>query len=156
MPDAPDGIAAMRSRMTRGQRVPPRPRSRTLPATVLDDAAAAVTDAPAAPPPPAVSAPRARSAPARQAARTQVLRVPADAPAVNLAIRVRRPLDDALVDVIHDLRRRDVRTSKVELIELLLWELVGQPGDVVTRLGAFRAAAPRAAQAPLPGQDGPR
>jgi hypothetical protein len=76
--------------------------------------------------------------------------VAADAPPVNLAIRVRRPLDDALVDLIHDLRRRGVRTSKVELIELLLWELAGDPEGLVARLRAFRAAAPRAAQAPLP------
>ena len=41
---------------------------------------------------------------------------------MNLAIRVRKPLDDHLADVIHDLRRAGVRTSKVEMIEMLLWE----------------------------------
>jgi hypothetical protein len=65
-------------------------------------------------------------------------------PAVNLAIRVRRPLDDRLVDLIHTLRREDVRSSKVELVEMLLWELPETPNDDLRRrLGAFRKAAPR-------------
>jgi hypothetical protein len=64
---------------------------------------------------------------------------------VNLAIRVRRPLDDHLVDVLHDLRKAGVRSSKVELIEMLLWELPAEPAAVRTRLAEFRRAAPRAA-----------
>jgi hypothetical protein len=65
-------------------------------------------------------------------------------PAVNLAIRVRRPLDDRLVEIIHTLRREDVRTSKVELIEMLLWELPETPDDALRRrLSSFRRAAPR-------------
>lgn len=138
MPDTPDGIAAMRSRIARGQRVPPRPRTATAP--------------PVAPPPvPSPSPPPPAPRPARTSrARAGTTHIAADAPPVNLAIRVRRPLDDALVEVIHALRRRDVRTSKVELIELLLWELAEQPGDIVERLRAFRTAAPRAGHAPLP------
>jgi hypothetical protein len=67
-----------------------------------------------------------------------------DLPSVNLAIRVRRPLDDRLADLIHALRQAGVRTSKVEMIELLLWELPARPGeDLRARLAAFRAAAPR-------------
>lgn len=67
-----------------------------------------------------------------------------DLPAVNLAIRVRRPLDDRLADLIHALRQAGVRTSKVEMVELLLWELPDRPGeDLRARLAAFRSAAPR-------------
>ena len=44
-------------------------------------------------------------------------------PWANLAIRVRRPLDERLADLIDDLRRTGTRTSKVEIIEMLLWEL---------------------------------
>ena len=51
------------------------------------------------------------------------MRLGADLAPVNLAIRVRQPLDDRLADIIHGLRGQGVRTSKVELIEMLLWEL---------------------------------
>lgn len=65
---------------------------------------------------------------------------------MNLAIRVRRPLDDRLADLIHELRGVGVRTSKVELVELLLWELpAGEaaPADLIERLRAFRSKAAR-------------
>ncbi|MEQ8834339.1 MAG: hypothetical protein RIB67_07815 [Miltoncostaeaceae bacterium] len=80
--------------------------------------------------------------------------VPADAAAVNLAIRVRRPLDDRLVDLIHELRGVGVRTSKVELVELLLWELpTGEAAaaDLIERLRAFRSKAARVG-GDLPGE----
>jgi hypothetical protein len=69
---------------------------------------------------------------------------------VNLAIRVRKPLDDRLAEVIHQLRQDGVRTSKVELIEMLLWEM---PDDQLPglreRLRQFRDWAPRGTGAPL-------
>ena len=69
---------------------------------------------------------------------------------VNLAIRVRRPLDDRLADIIHGLRGQGVRTSKVELIEMLLWELPDDQLPVVReRLRQFRDWAPRGTSAPL-------
>jgi hypothetical protein len=69
---------------------------------------------------------------------------------VNLAIRVRKPLDDRLADVIHELRRDGVRTSKVELIEMLLWEMpADQTSAVRERLRQFRDWAPRGTGAPL-------
>ena len=64
-------------------------------------------------------------------------RLEADLPPVNLAIRVRRPLDDRLAEVIHGLRRDGVRTSKVELIEMLLWEMPAEADD-----GPARAPRP--------------
>jgi hypothetical protein len=78
------------------------------------------------------------------------VRLGADLPPVNLAIRVRKPLDDRLAEVIHQLRGDGVRTSKVELIEMLLWEM---PADQLPalreRLRQFRDWAPRGTGAPL-------
>ena len=86
---------------------------------------------------------------ARGAAR---VRLAPDLPPVNLAIRVRKPLDDALADAIHALRRDGVRTSKVELIEMLLWESAGAgPEAVRERLRVFREWAPRGPGARLDG-----
>ena len=71
---------------------------------------------------------------------------------MNLAIRVRKPLDDGLADTIHALRAEGVRTSKVELIEMLLWESAGAPAEAVReRLRVFREWAPRGAGARIEG-----
>ena len=65
---------------------------------------------------------------------------------------MRKPLDDHLADLIHELRRDGVRTSKVEVIEMLLWEQTSEDARAVReRLARFRAAAPRGASAPLEG-----
>lgn len=78
------------------------------------------------------------------------MRLGADLPPVNLAIRVRKPLDDRLAEVIHQLRGDGVRTSKVELIEMLLWEMPGdEPSVIRERLRRFRDWAPRGTGAPL-------
>gem|GEM_PF-7078002 len=142
----PDGIAAMRARMSRASRKPPQPRPEVRPVAAVPPVVGEVP-APAAgasaPPAPRVARPRRAPAPVRP-------QVPADAPPVNLALRVRRPLDDHLAEVIHTLRARGVRTSKVELVEMLLWDMPGEPDAVLARLRAFRAAAPRPAHAPLP------
>jgi hypothetical protein len=98
-----------------------------------------------APPPPAPARRPARSRPAPAPAR-----LAPDLPPANLAIRVRRPLDDRLAELIHALRREGVRTSKVELIEMLLWELPeDDPAGARERLRRFRAFAPRGPGAPL-------
>ena len=68
----------------------------------------------------------------------------ADEPVTNLAVRVRRSLDDRLSDILYALRKDGVRSSKVELIEMLLWELPPDASDSLRgRLAEFRAAAPR-------------
>lgn len=122
MSDEPDGIAVMRDRIQRAARRPPAPRR-------------PVDSDPLAAPAPAGAAPSSKR-------RRRALQ-PDMAP-VNLAIRVRRPLDDDLVDLIHRLRQNGARTSKVELIEMLLWELGSASlADVRGRLGEFRTAAPR-------------
>lgn len=149
MADTADGIDLMRRRMERAQRVPPtarRPAAPASPQPAVTDAAAGETDAVAQVAPPAAS----RRPPARRAeggassqAASQRPRVGPDAPPVNLAIRVRRPLDEHLVDVLHDLRKAGVRSSKVELIEMLLWEMPCDAEAVRRRLAEFRRAAPR-------------
>jgi hypothetical protein len=70
-----------------------------------------------------------------------------DEPYANLAVRVRRSLDDRLAALTFGLRRQGVRSSKAEIIELLLWELPPEAGDAFrARLAAFREHAPREVQ----------
>jgi hypothetical protein len=65
-------------------------------------------------------------------------------PLANLAVRVRRPLDKRLGSLVYKLGENEVRTSKAELVEMLLWELPPEPtDDFRRRLGVFRRAAPR-------------
>lgn len=162
--EAGSGIDAMRARIARGRRQPPRPRrpgaTGDAPhAGAGDDTQATDVKAPSEPktpetadssPPPRRPAPRSRGegvAPRGRAPRVQE-RLSPSLPAANLAIRVRRPLDDRLADAIHELRRGGVRTSKVELVEMLLWELDTADLDGLRkRIARFRRAAPRAATA---------
>ena len=158
MADQTSGIDLMRRRMERASRRPPPPRR------AREGAEEAAGGGGEASPPPAAehqtpvaatpvtprrtTRPRPR-APAPPAA-TGPARLAPDLPPVNLAIRVRKPLDDRLAELIHALRRDGVRTSKVELIEMLLWELPeDDPAGARERLRRFRAFAPRGAGAPL-------
>jgi hypothetical protein len=147
------GIDLMRRRIERASRQPPPPRRAADPQEPAAPAAAAAPQpaAASAKKPEPSQAPTAPTRPARATAeRPTRLRLGADVAPVNLAIRVRRPLDDRLADIIHGLRGQGVRTSKVELIEMLLWEL---PDDqlpaVRERLRQFRDWAPRGTSAPL-------
>ena len=148
MADQASGIDLMRRRIERASRQPPP--SRRPP----DDAAAVVEAVPAAPvpEPAATPAPRPkRNRTAKEGGERRVRLAP-DLPPVNLAIRVRKPLDDGLADQIHLLRREGVRTSKVELIEMLLWESAGAtPDGLRERLRTFREWAPRGPGARLDG-----
>ena len=145
------GIDAMRARIERGRRQPPRPRrpQPEAPTEASGDVAAEVP-APAAPSakvPAQGDAKTSRPRPRAATARAQE-RLSPSLPSANLAIRVRRPLDDRLADVIHELRREGVRTSKVELIEMLLWEFDTSDLDALRkRISRFRRVAPRAAGA---------
>ena len=158
MAEETDGISAMRQRMARARRTPPAPRHAVqdapVPSTRPTSAQPEPPETPASTAEPA--RPRRASAP-RTAKVPQPLRLAPDEAPVNLAIRVRRPLDDRLADMIHRLRGRGVRTSKVELIEMMLWELSGdEAGDegILERLGSFRTWAPRSSAAALPGGEG--
>ena len=150
MADQTSGIDLMRRRMERASRRPPPPRRATPGAEAAGGATeAAGTTAPASPARPAPAA--AARPPARlRAQEPPPARLAPDLPPVNLAIRVRKPLDDRLVELIHALRREGVRTSKVELIEMLLWELPeDDAGGARERLRRFRAFAPRGPGAPF-------
>jgi hypothetical protein len=139
----------MRARMERASRRAPTPRP-----------ASGAPQAPAPAPDTGPPASAARAVPPRPARprrpRPEPARLAPDLAPVNLAIRVRRPLDDRLAELIHALRREGVRTSKVELIEMLLWEL---PEDLSPelreRLARFRRYAPRGRGAELADTDAP-
>jgi hypothetical protein len=63
-------------------------------------------------------------------------------PTVNLGLRIPRPLDDRLADLLHELRSHETRSSKVEVLQMLLWELPSSVGPAFRdRLERFRAAA---------------
>lgn len=155
MAEQTSGIDVMRRRMERASRQPPPPRR----AREADDAPPrseeGVGETPGSPTPAAATPiPAATPAPAaprtRRRAQPEPVRLAADLPPANLAIRVRRPLDERLAEVIHALRRDGVRTSKVEMIEMLLWELPEEDHAAVReRLRRFREWAPRGAGAPL-------
>jgi hypothetical protein len=135
------GLDVMRSRIKRASRQAPPPRRATRESAPVPGPPPTSTESTPTDerhrPDAASDAPKAKS-------RRSGITIAPDTPSVNLAIRVRRPLDDRLADLIHALRREGVRTSKVELVELLLWELPDQPtAELRRRLGAFREAAPR-------------
>jgi len=72
------------------------------------------------------------------------LRIAQEEPTANLAVRIRRPLDELATSKLTELRQRGVRSSKVELTELLLWELAdATPEQLEERLGRYRRHAPR-------------
>lgn len=157
MADQP-GIDLMRRRIERAARHAPPSRRPAVPGadaasepavtlpTGEDPRAEAPAGTAAVPPRPA----RPRAVRSTQAERAEPVRLEADLPPVNLAIRVRRPLDDRLADVIHQLRQDGVRTSKVELIEMLLWEMPADQAEALReRLRRFREWAPRGTSAPL-------
>jgi hypothetical protein len=57
---------------------------------------------------------------------------------------VRRSLDDLVAWRLAELRRHGARASKVELTEMLLWELAdADSDDLAARLERFRGYAPR-------------
>jgi hypothetical protein len=62
----------------------------------------------------------------------------------NLAVRVRRSLDRRLDTLLHELKMSGMKSSKVEVVELLLWELPASADDQLRRrLREFRAATRR-------------
>lgn len=156
MAETTSGIEMMRKRMERASRRPPAPRRPRAAGAdeVGEEPSAAEGAAPAS-----AAAGGAQGTAARRPAQARRTPAPArlgpDLPAVNLAIRVRRPLDDRLANLIHALRADGVRTSKVEVVEMLLWELAEDDvAGLVRRLARFREWAPRGASAPL-GRGGP-
>jgi hypothetical protein len=75
---------------------------------------------------------------------TQRLRLDPDEPSANYAVRVRRTLDDLVAWRLAELRRTGVRCSKVELTEMLLWEIADiDIAELSARLATFRQHASR-------------
>jgi hypothetical protein len=76
--------------------------------------------------------------------RTKRLRLDPDEPSANYAVRVRRTLDELVAWRLAELRRNGVRCSKVELTEMLLWEIADiDVAELSARLRAFRQHASR-------------
>jgi hypothetical protein len=158
-PDQASGIDLMRRRIERASRQPPPSRRPRGDAAVVEAVPADPTPVAEAAPAPGAAAraprpkrPRTAGGAGETAAAAVRVRLAPDLPPVNLAIRVRKPLDDGLADAIHALRRDGVRTSKVELIEMLLWESAGAtPAALRERLRVFREWAPRGPGARLDG-----
>ena len=154
--DPSGGLGILRSRVERRSRQVPPPRNSPPltsedQATILPSPALAMGEGSEATVVRASSNPSSRVRPRRATPPAPGLgghpHTSPDEPSANLAIRVRRSLDEHLAELIFDLRRDGIRTSKVELIEMLLWELPAKPASSFTeRLSAFRRAAPRGDQ----------
>lgn len=90
-------------------------------------------------------------APAEQDAVTQSqpdprepVRLEPGEPVNTMALRIRRPLDRWLTDTAHEINSTGWRTSKAELIEMMIWEEYGtSPPELKGRLTEFRRLAPR-------------
>jgi hypothetical protein len=154
MADGPDGIDLMRSRIQRGRRTPPSVRGAAPPSdtavTAPDDAEVGETNLA----PPAAARQPKTPRPTMTSAKRWRPEVAHGAATANLALRVRQPLDDHLAEIVHEFRREGVRTSKVELVEMLLWELPQTHTQLRARLAEFRNAAARGGDAPLVGDRG--
>mgnify|MGYP001406819422 CR=1 FL=1 len=89
----------------------------------------------------AAAAPAQATAPAPAPAALEGL---ADAPTVGLTARIRLPLDRRIVALVRALQDAGVRTSKIELIEMLIAELPDELTPAFReRVVRFRAAAGR-------------
>jgi hypothetical protein len=76
--------------------------------------------------------------------RAERLRLDPDEPSANYAVRVRRTLDDLVAWRLAELRRNGVRCSKVEITEMLLWEIADiDVAELAARLKVFRQHASR-------------
>ena len=152
MSDAPiDGLAALNDRVERAKRsVPPPRRPRAVSVTVSRTATGNESRGnPSSGSRRTSQLKRERpvmggeQAPTSRAQEELVQALP-DAPTVMLGARVRVPLDDLLNDLVHEARHHQVRTSKVELVELALLSLAGvDPAVVAERVREFRSQTGR-------------
>jgi hypothetical protein len=158
LPERPigDGLSQLGERMERARRVVPpprRPAESTSPAVSNTATPLEQTQVPVrselhhkvvADPIPAATNATISLPPTDPGNAVAPLVLNADDAQANLAVRVRRPLDDRLADLLDELRRSGSRSSKAELIEMLLWELPpGLTSDLSERLAHFRVAASR-------------
>ena len=153
MTDAPiDGLEALANRVARAKRTVPPPRHPRTPSDPQAEATPsptpevteAATGAPAPSRPRRPAPPPAPGQSSANKANDDVLKALPDAPTVMLGARVRVPLDDLLTDLVHEARHHQVRTSKVELVELALLSLVGVDGATIAeRVREFRSQTGR-------------
>ena len=160
MTDATPGLSALEERVQRAKRQVPPPRHPRPVATSPEPNTTATEPAPTVSPAEEGSSsvrPRRRGTPAsaerhggaettspRLRSADELLKMAADAPTVMLGARVRAPFDDLLADAVHAARQFQVRTSKVELVELALLSIAGaEPGTLAERLRQFRAETNR-------------
>lgn len=138
---SPDGLDMLQDRIVRRQRTvrPPRhPKQSTQDAPAPTPAASDPVQED--PPPPDVAPAELETAAAKGERRRRAELIP-DEPRANLAVRVRRSLDTELAEALLNLRRQGTRSSKAEVIEMLLWELPGvTAADLERRLVAYRRA----------------
>jgi hypothetical protein len=66
-------------------------------------------------------------------------------PTANLTLRVRPSLDGRAADLVHEAaRQHGIKTSKAQLVEMLLSELPATvTADLLARLRRFQREAPR-------------
>lgn len=144
------GLGALDQRVERAKRrVPPprNPRATTSEPSSSDVVPheGPVTQDELAPPPrqpaePSVAPRGHRSSPStavpssrgeKLAGRSSLVEALADAPTTMLGARVRTPLDDLLADAVHAARQHQVRTSKVELVEIALLSFAGLDAETL-------------------------
>lgn len=138
----PRGLEALTERVERGKRRVPPPRHPRLDSEPIHEPLSpalvhtAQADRTTGPPKPALNPAKIAPAP--------LLEALVDAPTTMLGARVRRPLDDLLADAIHAARQHQIRTSKVELVELALLSLAGLDGATLAeRVRQFRSTTTR-------------
>ena len=144
MSEAPvDGLEALANRVERAKRTVPPPRHPRGAQEAPEVKGDPVEGAPPPTPAPSRRPPGPSSKPAAEPLEAMLTAL-SDAPAVMLGARVRVPLDDMLSDLVHEARHHQVKTSKVELVELALLSLVGVDGATIAdRVREFRSQSGR-------------
>lgn len=155
--EAADGLTVLRGRMQRGSRMvrPPRNPVERSPDPVAPPTPDLETHQPGAVAARSASPVQEDSARSLQAEGGPATRQPqaerrrdpdiaGEELTSNLAVRVRRSLDRRLDTLLHELKMSGTKSSKVEIIELLLWELPLSVDDQLRRrLREFRTATRR-------------
>lgn len=158
MADTPRGSAEL-AQLARGRRPPqpePRKTMRAMPVPAPTPEVAPETGPRSEPPArreaateeraAVTKAPRPAGVPARPGVAAETT-LPPDAPMRGLGQRVRAPVYERLDDVMHSLSKVGLRSSRTELLEMLLWQLPGQDdptalAELADRLRDFRDRHP--------------
>ena len=124
-----------RSEMSRGRRAPGPPRHPAGPGPVV-----AMRGDPGAVTPQDQDTGETEAQPDRR----ELVRLEPGEPVNTMALRIRRTLDRWLTDAAYEINSTGWRTSKAELLEMMIWEEFGaSPLELKGRLTEFRRLAPR-------------